>query len=325
MRQQQIGIHQRNSVGDSKQYTEHTSLNSTAGPTITPSDLDLGSTSQETGQDLCGQTPTHPSIIPDWHQPFHEWLPTRRQWVMSVEGLGDPLLCRSFWIQMFGGWLRLEQLLSSQGISDLTALPHCWDDVFDLWLKQSLHLDPQGPDPPHTSAPAPSSASAGLGAFPTSPTAPYAHSASPQKGCKRISNVVSKLTLQEIQEACRSNGAEEHDVARIAVVFPGVVSRDRLMLTRGPSTSAGHQREHQGYMEFAGRCMVNAEDVKTRRGGRGAMIAGQVQRYYCKLCGPVKHPRWKNSKDLLGHVWDTHCDPQGNGEHSLSFEICAAH
>ena len=328
MRQQQIGIHQRDSVGDSKQYTEHPSLYSTANPTIPPSDLDLERTSQETGQGFCGQTPTHPSVIPDWHQPFHEWLPTRRQCVMSVEGLGDPLLCRSFWIRVFGGWLRLQQLLFSQGIGDLAALPHSWDDVFDLWLKESLILDPQGPDPSHTSAPAP--LSAGLSALPTSPTAPSApglrpsYSTSPtRKGCKRIPNVVSKLTLQEIQEACRRNGAEEHDVARIAVVFPGVVSRDRLMLTKGPSTSAGHQREHQGYMEFAGRCMVNAEDVKTRRSGTGAMIAGQVQRYYCKLCGPVRRPRWKNSKDLLGHVWDTHCDPQGKGEPSLSFEVCA--
>ena len=326
-RQQHIETHQSHTFGDSEQYAEHTSLYPPANPSVTSSGLE--NTTQETGQGFRGQTSTHPSILPDWLQPFDEWLPTRKQWVMSVRGLGDPLLCRSIWIRVFGEWLQLHQLLSSQGIGALTVLPHCWNDVFDLWLQYLLSPDTQGPDPSHTQASAPPSAS--LSAFPASrPTTPHtpdmgsSHTTSPtRKGCKSIPNAVSKFTLQEIQEACRRNEADESDIARLAVVFPDVVSRDCLMLTRRPSTSAGDKRDHQGYMEFAGRCMVSLEDVKKRGRGTGGTNAGQVQRYYCKLCGAAKRPRWKNSKDLLGHVWDTHCGPQGSGKLSLSFVIRA--
>lgn len=279
-------------------------------------------TIRETEDAFRGHTSTHPPVIPDWLQPFIEWLPTRRHQVMSIQGLGDPVLCQIVWIRVFNGWLQLHQLSSSQGFGDLNTLPHHWNDVFEFWLQQLLKPDTQGLDASHASsvhAPLPT----GSRVFSTSPPAtahtpdvssPYSTSSS-RKARKRIPNAVSKLTVQEIQEACRRNRVEESVIARIAIVFPDIVAREHLKLAGQPGSSAADQKDHQGYMEFAERCMVSLKNIKKRTRWTGP---GQVQRYHCKLCGPVKRPRWKNSKDLLDHVWDTHCDPQGDGKPVLS-------
>jgi len=292
----------------------HPTVNTTATPP------NVENTIQDTENVFRGHTSMHPSVISDWLQPFNEWLPTRRHQMMSIQGLGDPVLCRTVWIRVFGEWLQLRRLLSNQGFGDLDLLPRCWNDVFNFWLQQLLKPDTQGLDAPHASS-AHAPLSTGSSVLSTSPpaTAYTPDLSSPlviRKARKRIPNAVSKLTVQEIQEACRWNGAEESVIARIAIVFPDIVKREHLKLAGQPGSSAGDQRDHQGYMEFAERCMVSHKNVKKRTRGSGA---GQVQRYHCKLCGPVKRPRWKNSKDLLDHVWDTHCDPQGDGKPILSF------
>ena len=284
----------------------HPAANATDPPS------NVRTTIQETEQVFVGHTSTHPSVITEWVQPFNEWLPTRRQ-QMSVQRLGDPLACRPIWAGVFSDWYQLRQMLSSRGVGDFTVIPHCrnWNEVFDLWLQQLLEPNMQGLDASHTSPHA--TISNGSSAFST-PTraAPNALLSPPnstppgRKARKRIPNAPSKLTVPEIQESCRRNGAEENVIARIAVVFPDVVIREHLKL----AGQSGDHRDHRGYMEFAERCMV--PPVKKRNGGTGG--TGKVQRYKCKLCGQTKRPRWKNSKDLLDHVWDTHCDPQGDGK-----------
>jgi len=223
---------------------------------------------------------------------------------------------------VFGQWLQLRQLLSTGGSGDLDVLPRNWNDVFDVWLQQLLKPDMQGFGIPHASAPATTSTGSSLFA-----TSPPANSNTPdvsspcstlpgRKARKRIPNAESKLTVPEIQESCRRNRAEESVIERIAAVFPdGVFTREHLKLAR----QSGDQRDHRGYMEFAEPCMVNSDSVKKRKSGTGTTGAGEVQRYICKLCGLPKNPRWKNSKDLLDHVWDTHCDPQVDGKPFLLF------
>jgi hypothetical protein len=317
---QQIETHH---LDDPEQYAGHTSLHPALAISATAAPSDLGNTIQEDQNDFYFQTPTHPSVNPDWLRPFNEWLQTRRQQMMSVQGLGDPILCRCVWVRVFGGWFQLRQLLSSQSFADLPDRRRCWNDVFDLWLQSLLKPDMPELDNPYTSICPTVSADflTPLLITPHTPGTSSPYSTTPvRKDRKRILNVVSRFTPQQIQEACRKDGVEESVIARIAVVFPDVVSRLHLMLVRRPGSSAGDQRDHQGYMEFAGRCMVDSKNVKRRKSGTGA---GQVPRYYCKLCGPVIHPRWKNSKDILRHVWDTHCDPQGNGKHPLSLGLRA--
>ena len=276
----------------------------------TDSSSNVRTTIQETEPIFFSHTSTHPSAIPEWLQSFNEWLPTRRQY-MSSQGLGDPLACRPVWAGLFGQWF--QNVLSDRGVDDLAVIPlfRNWNGVFDNWLHQLLKPDIQGFDAPHAS-PHPtltndsSVYSTPLLATPNTLYMVDLHSTPP--GCKarkRIPNASSKLTVPEIQESCRRNGAEESAIARLAVVFPDVVKREHLKLAGQP----GDQRRHQGYMEFAERCMVSLMGVKKTT--RGTSL-GQVQRYRCKLCGQTKRPRWKNSKDLLDHVWDTHCDPQGD-------------
>lgn len=290
----------------------HPTVNTTASPP------NIESTIQETENVFRGDTSTYPPVIPDWLQPFNEWLPTRNH-AMSTQGLGDPVRRRTAWVRIFGDWLQVHQPLPSPAFGDLDTLPRHWNDIFDLWLQQLLSPDTQLLD-----ASCASSAQATLSKcssiFSTSPPAtanipdvssPYSPP-SKRKARKRIPIAVSKLTVQEIQEECRRNKVDESVIARIAVVFPDSVTREHLKLAGQPGTSAGDQPDHQGYMEFAERCMVNVKNVKKRARGAGA---GPVQqRYQCKLCGPVKRPRWKNSKDLLHHVWVTHCNPQGDGK-----------
>ena len=314
MGQHQIETHQSHSFDNSKQYAALTAPHPIANTTAVPADLK--NTAQETDQVVCGQTLT---VIGDWLPSFNEWLPTRQQ-QMSVQGLGDPLLCRSVWVQVFDEWLQLRRFL--QGFVDPTDLPRCWNDIFDCWLQHLLKPNTRGFDAFHaTSAHPHLSTSLSIVSTPphTQDVTSSCHTSTTRKGPNRSPNAESRLTLQEIQEACRKNGVEESIIARIAVVFPGVVSRDHLMLARRSGGSAGDQRDHQGYMEFAGRCMVNLENIKRR--GTGGTNVGQVQRYYCKLCGPPQRPRWKNSKDLLGHVWNTHCDLQDDSRFSPSFGI----
>ena len=312
---QQIGTHR---LGDLEQYAGLTALHPAMNAT-TPSDP--RNTIQENV--LCVQPPTHPSADPEWLQPFNEWLPTRQQQMMSVQGLGDPTLCSFVWIRVFGGWLQLRQLLLSQGFGDLPVRPRCWDEVFDVWLQSLLEPNTPGLDNSYTSI-YPTLSALSLPPLLTTPKPPDEGSScstpSARKDRKRILNVVSRFTPQDIQEACRKNGVEESVIARIPIVFPDIVSRMHLMLVGRRGSAAGDRRDHRGYMEFVGRCMVNLENVKGKKATTGV---GQVQRYYCKLCGPGKHPRWKNSKDLLVHVWDTHCDPQGDGKHFLSFRLRA--
>jgi hypothetical protein len=280
----------------------------TANATATASTIE--GTIQETQQFFGDNMLTHPTLIPDWLQPFHEWLPARRQRVMSVPGLGDPVLCRPFWVQVFGYWLQLRHLLPSQGLGNLAAPQSCWYDLFDLWLQQLLEPDSQGLDTSHAFAHAPLSSDSSTSPPTTSYTSDMSSSNTTlptRKARKRIPNAVSKLTVQDVQEGCRKNGAEESVIARIAIVFTDVVSREHLKLAGQPGagSSAG---DHKGYMEFADRAMVNLKNV-----------TGMVPRYSCKLCGRHKRPRWKNSKDLLVHVWDTHCDPQDDGKPFPSF------
>ena len=306
---QQIETHH---FDDHEQYAGLAAFHPAMKATATPPDP--GNTNQgETEHVLCVQTPTRPSVDPDWLQPFNEWIQMRQQ-MMSAQGLGEPILRRSVWVRVFGGWLQLRQLL----FGDLPGR-HCWNEVFDIWLQDLLESDTPGLDNPYTSIYPPLSARS-LAPLLTTPRSPDVGSScsrpSARKDRKRILDVVSRFTTQDIQEACRKNGVEESVIARIAVVFPDIVSRIHLMLVGRPGSLAREQRDHQGYMEFAGRCMVNLDSVPRKKAGRGA---GQVQRYYCKLCGPGIDPRWKNSKDLLCHVWDTHCDPQGDGKHSLLF------
>lgn len=282
----------------------------------TGSPPNIGSTIQETEQVFYGHMSTHPPVIADWVHPFNEWLPTRRHQMMAFQGLGDPLACRPVWARVFGQWFQLHQLLSSHGFDDLAVLPHSrgWNEVFEFWLQQLLMPDIQGLDAPHTSAHPTFSAGSPATSNILDAGSPCS-TPPPRKARKRIPNAVSKLAVPEIQESCRRNKAEESVIARIAVVFPGVVAREQLKLAGQP----GDQRDHQGYMEFAERHMVSSKNVKKRKNRSGYTGAGQVQRWGCKLCGLSGHPRWKNSKDLLDHVWDTHCDPQGDGKPFLSF------
>ena len=303
-------------LDDPEQYARLTALHPAMNTGTTPSDP--GNTIQEETENvLCVQTPTHLSVNLDWLQPFNEWIPTRQQ-VMSVRGLGDPIRCRPVWVRVFGGWLQLRQLL----FGDLPG-PHCWNEVFDIWLQSLLEPNTPGLDNSYTSI-NPTLSARSLAPLLTTPqppdVSPSYSSPSARKDRKRFLNVVSRFTPRDIQEACRKNGVEESVIARIAVVFPDIVSRMHLMLVGRPGSPAREQRVHQGYMEFAGRCMIDVDNVPRKKAGTGV---GQVQRYYCKLCGPDKHPRWKNSKDLLSHVWDTHCDPQGDGKHSLWFRLHA--
>ena len=279
---------------------------------------DPGSTIQETENILCVHPSTHPSADPEWIQPFNEWLPTRQQQI-SVQGLGDPTLCPFVWIRVFGGWLQLHQLSLSQGFGDLPVRPRCWDEVFDVWLQRLLEPKTPGLGNPYTSI-YPTLSALSLAPLLTTPQPPGVGSSCSTPPARK--DRISRFTPQDIQEVCRKNGVEESVIARIPIVFPDVVSRSHLMLVGRRGNPAGDQRDHRGYMEFAGRCMVNLENVKGKKVATGA---GQVQRYYCKLCGPGKHPRWKNSKDLLVHVWDTHCDPQGEGKHPLSFRLQVWH
>jgi len=285
----------------------------------TGSSSNIGSTIQETEQVSYGHTLEHPSVIAEWLQPFNEWLPTRQHQMMSTQGLGDPLACRSIWARVFGQWFQLYQLSSGRGFGDLTVPPHYWnwDALFESWLQQLLNPDVQGLDASHVSAHA--TISTGSSDSSTSPPATSntldvtSRCPTPpgRKARKRIPNAVSRFTIPEIQESCRRSGAEESVIARIAVVFSGIATREQLKL----AGKRGDQRAHQGYMEFAERCMVNLGSVNKRKSRTGGTGTGQVQRYHCKLCGPPERPRWKNSKDLLDHVWDTHCDPQADGKH----------
>lgn len=293
----------------------HPGFNSTMPhPTVntTATLPNIEGTIQETENVFRGHTSTHPPVIPDWLQPFNEWLPTRNQ-AMSIQGLGDPVLCRTAWVRIFGNWLKLRQL---SAFGDLDTLPHHWNDIFDLWLQQLLSPDTQRLDAScASSAQASLSKRSSILSTPPPATANISDVSSPpsnRKARKRIPIAVSKLTVQEIQEGCRRNKVDESVIARIAVVFPDSVTREHLKLAGQPGTAAGDQRDHQGYMEFAERCMVNFKNVKKRTRGAGA--GPMQQRYHCKLCGPVKRPRWKNSKDLLHHVWVTHCNPQGDGK-----------
>jgi hypothetical protein len=311
---QQIETHLDNPEQYAAIATPHPAVNSIGTPS------NLGNTIQGTQGVFCGQTPTHPSVNPDWLQAFNEWFPTQRQRMMSVQGIGDPILCQFIWARVFGWGI---QLLSTQGFGDPPVLPRYWNDMFDLCLQHLLKPVTPALDDSHTSI-YPASSAGPLTSLLRTPHAPNISSSSSKppalKDRKRTLNVESSLTPQEIQETCRKNGVDDSTIARIAVVFPDIVSREQLMLVKRPGSAVGGERNHKGYMEFAERCMVDTEDVRRTRSGTGT---GRVQRYYCKLCGRDKRPRWKNSKDVLGHVWDTHCIPQDDGTLSLSFGICA--
>jgi hypothetical protein len=285
----------------------------TANSTATPPNVIIPF--QETELVLRDHTPMHPSGVSDWLQPFCEWLPTRQP-IMSAQGLGNPLLCPNLWVQCFDNWYQL--LLSRKGFDDLSVLSRPWNDIFDTWLQRILkqELGTFSDAPPRASVSTRSSLSS------ASPPATSnlldmgsSDSTSTLKPRKRPPITVSKLTVREIQEACRRNGAEENVIARIAVMFPDIVTREQLKVAgqRG-------KRNHEGYMEFAERRIIPFKNVKRRTRGTGGtggtgvdQGVGQVPRYQCRLCGRVKRPRWKNSKDLLHHVWDTHCAPQGDG------------
>ena len=267
---------------------------------------------QETEQVLHSHTPMHPSGVSDWLQSFCEWLPIRQP-IMSAQGLGNPLLCPSLWVQCFDNWYQL--LLSRKGFDDLSVLSRPWNDIFDTWLQRILkqELGTFHDAPPRASVSTGSSlSSASPSATSNSPDMDSSDSTSTIKPLKRPPITESKLTVREIQEACRRNGAEENVIARIAVMFPDIVTREQLKVA-----GQRRKRNHEGYMEFAERCIIPLKNVKRRTRGTGGtgvdQGVGQVPRYQCRLCGRVKRPRWKNSKDLLHHVWDKHCAPQGDG------------
>jgi hypothetical protein len=267
-------------------------------------------TIQETEQVFRGLTSTHPPIIDDWVPSFNEWFPRQQQ----------------VFAQAFDEWLQSSRLPSSLGL-DNAFLPPCWNEALDDWLQRLLKPDMQSLDASHGSAHTPMTIGSHMFSTPPSATLdtldvnPSCPMPSSRRHRKRDPDAVSRLTVPEIQEACRRNeGVDDSVISRIAVVFPdGDVSRKHLKLTGLPGSSAGDQRGHHGYMEFAGRRMVPSKSVKKRRTGAGGFAAGQVQRYFCKLCGVAARPRWKNSKDLLSHVWDIHCDPQGDSKSLLSF------
>jgi hypothetical protein len=267
--QQLIETHQIHSLDGSNQYAALTTLHPTANSTATS--FDLTNTFQETMQFVCDHTSIQPAVIPAWLQPFREWLLTHQRQMMSVQGLGDPLLCPSIWVRVFGHWL-LRQLLSSQGFSNPL---HSWNDVFDIWVQHILQPNTPLLDTFFAHTPLSTRITAVSTSLPTTPQTPDLDTShfvpSAGRGRTRIRDAVSSLTPQEIQEACRRNGAEESVIDRIAVVFPDVVSRANLMLLRAPGSSARGTMRHRGYMEFVGR----GESVKGK-GGRRTLLIGSV-------------------------------------------------
>lgn len=102
---------------------------------------------------------------------------------------------------------------------------------------------------------------------------------------KHYRNEMSTLSVQEIQGACTmGSGADAGAIQCLAVVYPlgGAFTRSALKVCKRSSVG------HHGYQEFSG------------------LVDG---RWYCRLCKRIGGCTWMNEKDILDHVWNTHCDP----------------
>jgi len=230
-----------------------------------------------------------PPAIPDWGQLFQKWLQARRWWARD-RGFNDPVLPELRLANVFDAWLQPRwPLLYNQGLSGPTEDPSRWIRLFDFWLlmpdTQEL-LSVQQPLSPTVQAPTnPTMIPAPIPIPIPSPPRP-----STIRAIRRNTrNATSARTVVAIQQECEKRGGENEAIQRLEIVFPAntVVSRDALKVTRRSTRrSRSSTRNHQGYLEFAGR----------REG-----------QHYCRLCGPVSK-LWKNEKDLLNHVWNVHCD-----------------
>lgn len=232
-----------------------------------------------------------PPAIPDWGPLFREWLQARRRWARD-RGFSDPVLLGLLLSGAFNTWLQPQwPLLYNQDLRGPTEGASRWIRLFDFWLlmpctqellviQQPLYPTVQAPTNPTNTTMVPAPIPSGPGPNPRIPT----------RGNRRDTrNATSLRTVVAIQQECEKRGGEAAAIQRLEVVFPAntVVSRDALKVTRRSTRrSRGSTRNHQGYLEFAGR----------REG-----------QHYCRLCG-LASKLWKNEKDLLNHVWNVHCD-----------------
>ena len=212
----------------------------------------------------------HPPDTPNYIPLFLDWIWARRAWMVR-QGYTDPFHVGSFFLaQRFGEWLRQRwPLFHVLHVGAPGTNPSGWAAIFDFWLINQ--------HPVSSSHATPDDA----GTVVTAPSVPVASAAT-----KHYRNKTSALTVAQIQHACTVAGGEAGAVARLAAVFPpgSAVARDTLTVRRG--LTAGHR----GYQEFAG--------LRDRDG-----------RWYCRLCGITGSRTWKNHKEILNHVWNTHCDP----------------
>ena len=213
---------------------------------------------------------------------FLQWLHTRRAWMVN-QGYGDPFLVDpSLSAQRFDEWAR--QWWPLFHFLGLGTNPSGWAGIFDFWLisQQPGYLSPVSsshtmPEDAGTVVTAPYQA-------PLVATASPAPVPLPGRNRRYYQNKTSTLTVQQIQHGCTIAGGEADAIERLAVVFPSgsAVTRDTLKVGRGP------RARHRGYQDF------------TR------LLDG---RWYCRLCKMTGARTWKNQKEMLNHIWNTHCNP----------------
>jgi hypothetical protein len=229
-----------------------------------------------------------PPAIPNWSQLFDKWLQARRRWMVD-RGSDDPILLRLPLTGVFDAWLQPRwPLLHNQGLGDPIEDPSRWAHLFDFWL---LMPDTQELLAVHQPLSPPVQAPTNLSIVPAPiPSPAWPSTAIFTRTSRRKSqNTVSVRTVVEIQQNCEKRGGEKGAIQKLEIVFPAniVVSRDALKVKkRSKGRLCGSTRNHYGYLEFVG----------PREG-----------KHYCRLCGSASK-LWKNEKDLLNHVWNTHCD-----------------
>jgi hypothetical protein len=202
--------------------------------------------------------------------PVPDWSKNFNEWhpQLMVDG---PL-----WIESFDRWLQPRwPLLHNQGLRDPVTDPSRWDRLFALWWKELLVFLSQEPQqsPPLPSRPSEAHHVPQPSASMTAPA--------PRQSRRRFRNTHSRLTAAKIQETC--SGGEPAAVNSITVMFPSNSPVLREDLKKKPRGSAYNNLSYASFVGLRGL------------------------RYYCRLCGATSSD-WKNEKELLNHVWNTHFD-----------------
>ena len=220
----------------------------------------------------------HPQGMPKYDYLFFQWLHARRAWMIS-QGCLDPWLVDPPLDVVFGAWLRkFWPLFHFLGLGTPETNRSGWVGTFDFWFIDAGYI--MSPLSSHTTP-------ANPGAILTIPyhtpamTIASPASATSASGVPHYRNEESTLTVEKIQHNSTTAGGEKDAVNRLALVFPpgSVVTREALKVVGKPRGGP------RGYYEF----------TEQRHG-----------LWQCLLCCARSYI---NKKDLLDHVWNTHCDP----------------